>query len=253
MLNISLTRPLVFIDLETTGLNVQTDRIVELTAFKIHPDGNEEEKTVMLDPGIPISSEATKVHGISDSNVIGKPAFRQYAKSLVEFLTGCDLAGFNLIRFDLPLLQREFAHAGIKLDMRGVATIDAMDIFHKMEPRDLKAAYTKYCGKLLTAAHSSASDVRATVEVLDSQIAYYSQLGNSVADLHDFCHPTHPNWLDSEGKVLASGDGPTFGFGKYHGRLLSDIAKLDPEYLDWIVYGVFNEDLKRLVQETIKR
>ena len=249
MLNISLTRPLVFIDLETTGLNIQSDRIIELTALKIYPDGNEDEKTVIVDPGIPISSGATEVHGITDQDVMGKPAFRQYAKSVLEFLNGCDLAGFNLIRFDLPLLQNELAHVGLKLELEGVATIDAMDIFHRMEPRDLEAAYLKYCGKALTEAHSSASDVRATLEVLDSQIAYYAELGDSVADLHDFCHPRHPDWLDSEGKILATADGPTFGFGKYHGRLLADISKLDPEYLNWIVYGVFNDDVKRLIGE----
>jgi len=141
VLNISLTRPLVFIDLETTGLNIQSDRIIELTALKIYPDGNEDEKTVIVDPGIPISSGATEVHGITDQDVMGKPAFRQYAKSVLEFFNGCDLAGFNLIRFDLPLLQNELAHVGLKLELEGVATIDAMDIFHRMEPRDLEAAY----------------------------------------------------------------------------------------------------------------
>ena len=249
VLNLSLKRPIVFIDLETTGLNLQSDKVIELTALKIYPDGNEEEKTVRLDPQIPISSAATQIHGISDQDVIGKPTFRQYAKGLLEFLEDCDLAGYNLIRFDLPLLQNEFAHAGIKMELEGVSIIDAMDIFHRMEPRDLKAAYVKYCGKDLDQAHSSSSDVRATVEVLDSQIVYYAQLGDSVPALHEFCHPKHPDWLDSEGKILVTSAGPVFGFGKYQGRLLSDIAKLDSEYLNWIIYGVFNQDVKRLVEK----
>ena len=135
------------------------------------------------------------------------------------------------------------------MELEGVSIIDAMDIFHRMEPRDLKAAYVKYCGKDLDQAHSSSSDVRATVEVLDSQIVYYAQLGDSVPALHEFCHPKHPDWLDSEGKILVTSAGPVFGFGKYQGRLLSDIAKLDSEYLNWIIYGVFNQDVKRLVEK----
>ena len=252
LLNLSLKRPIVFIDLETTGLNLQSDKVIELTALKIYPNGNEEEKTIMVDPQIPISRGATEVHGMSDQDVKGKPAFRQYAKSLLEFLNDCDLAGFNLIRFDLPLLKNEFAQLGMKLELDGVAIIDAMDIFHRMEPRDLKAAYLKYCGKELKEAHSSSSDVRATVEVLDSQITYYGQLGDSVIALHDFSHPKHPDWLDSEGKILTTPEGPVFGFGKYQGRLLSEIFQLDPEYLNWIIYGVFDDDVKRLAEQATK-
>ena len=163
-MNLPLDRPIAFIDLETTGLNPLFDRIIELSALKVYPDASEEVKSVRVNPEMPISAGATRVHGIKDEDVAGEPTFRQYAKNLLAFLDGCDLSGFNAIRFDLPMLRAEFARVGMQLDLDNRSVVDPMVIFHQMEPRDLGAAYSKYCGKTLDgAAHTSAGDVRAAI------------------------------------------------------------------------------------------
>ena len=193
-MNLSQDRPIAFIDLETTGLNPSFDRIIELSALKVHPDGSEEVKSVRVNPEMPISAGATRVHGITDADVAGEPTFRQYAKNLLAFLDGCDLSGFNAIRFDLPMLRAEFARVGMQFDLDNRNVVDPMVIFHQMGPRDLGAAYSKYCGKTLDdAAHTSAGDVRAAMEIHDAQV----QL-----------HP-HPGKLSSEhGQVKSDGVEP---------------------------------------------
>ena len=159
-MNLSLNRPIAFIDLETTGLNPSFDRIIELSVLKVHPDGSEEVKSVRVNPEMPISAGATRVHGIKDADVAGEPTFSQYAKNLLAFLDGCDLSGFNAIRFDLPMLRAEFARVGMQFDLENRKVVDPMVIFHQMEPRDLGAAYGKYCGKTLDgAAHTCAGGV----------------------------------------------------------------------------------------------
>ena len=244
-MNLSLDQPIAFIDLETTGLNSSFDRIIELSVLKVHPDGSEEMKSVRVNPEMPISAGAAKVHGIKDADVAGEPTFRQYAKNLMAFLDGCDLSGFNAIRFDLPMLRAEFARVGMKLNLENRKVVDPMVIFHQMEPRDLGAAYKKYCGKTLDdAAHTSAGDVRAAMEILDAQVQYYPELGRSLTSLHEMCHPKEPDWIDDEGKLLTTDNGPVLGFGKYRGRLLKDIAKLDADYLNWIIYGDFTDQVK---------
>ena len=254
VMNLSLDRPIAFIDLETTGLNPLFDRIIELSALKVYPDASEEVKSVRVNPEMPISAGATRVHGIKDEDVAGEPTFRQYAKNLLAFLDGCDLSGFNAIRFDLPMLRAEFARVGMQLDLDNRSVVDPMVIFHQMEPRDLGAAYSKYCGKTLdAAAHTSAGDVRAAMEILDAQVQYYPELGISLASLHDVCHPKEPDWIDDEGKLLTTDSGPALGFGKYRGRLLKDIARLDGEYLNWVIYeGDFSDQVKQVVREAVK-
>jgi len=181
-MNLSLDRPIAFIDLDTTGLNPSFDRIIELSVLKIYPYGSEEMKNVRVNPVMPISAGVTRVHGIKDADVASKPTFDQYAKNLLAFLDGCDLSGFNAIRFDLPMLRVEFDRVGMQLDLENRKVVDHMIIFHQMEPRDLGAAYSKYCGKSLDhAAHTSAGDVRAAMEILDAQVQYYAELGNSMA------------------------------------------------------------------------
>jgi DNA polymerase-3 subunit epsilon len=252
-MNLSLDQPIAFIDLETTGLNSSFDRIIELSVLKVHPDGSEEMKSVRVNPEMPISAGAAKVHGIKDADVAGEPTFRQYAKNLMAFLDGCDLSGFNAIRFDLPMLRAEFARVGMKLNLENRKVVDPMVIFHQMEPRDLGAAYKKYCGKTLDdAAHTSAGDVRAAMEILDAQVQYYPELGRSLTSLHEMCHPKEPDWIDDEGKLLTTDNGPVLGFGKYRGRLLKDIAKLDADYLNWIIYGDFTDQVKQAVKEEAK-
>ena len=253
-MNLSLDRPIAFIDLETTGLNPSFDRIVELSALKVYPDGSEEVKSVRVNPEMPISDGATRVHGIKDADVAGDPTFRQYAKNLLAFLDGCDLSGFNAIRFDLPMLRAEFARVGMELDLDNRKVVDPMVIFHQMEPRDLSAAYSKYCGKALNdAAHTAAGDVRAAMEILEAQIGYYPELGSSMSSLHALCHPKEPDWIDDEGKLIITDNGPALGFGKYRGRLLKDIAALDGDYLDWITYGDFSDQVKQVVRDSVSR
>jgi DNA polymerase-3 subunit epsilon len=251
-MNLSLDQPIAFIDLETTGLNPSFDRIIELSVVKVLPDGSEEMKSVRVNPEMPISAGATRVHGIKDADVADEPTFRQYAKNLLAFLDGCDLSGFNAIRFDLPMLRAEFARVGMQLDLENRKVVDPMLIFHQMEPRDLGAAYSKYCGRTLDdTAHTSAGDVRAAMEILDAQVQYYSELGNSMASLHEMCHPKEPDWIDDEGKLLTTNNGHALGFGKYGGRLLKDIAKLDADYLNWIIYGDFTDQVKQVVREAV--
>ena len=248
-MDIRLDRPIVFIDLETTGLNPSYDRIVELTVIEVRPDGSEEEKTVRINPEVPIPAGATSVHGITDEDVVNQRPFSRYAKNLLAFLDGSDLAGFNAIRFDLPMLRAEFARVGVRFDLEGRNVVDPMAIFHQMEPRDLAAAYKRYCGKAMDNAHTSLGDVKAAMEILEAQLKDHPELGSSMESLHAFCHPRQPDWLDDEGKVVLTDEGPALGFGKHRGRLVKDIAELDADYLDWILYGNFTEQVKQAVRQ----
>lgn len=250
-MNMPLERPIVFIDLETTGVNPSNDRIVEITVLKVRPDGSEEEKTVRVNPEMPIPSEATRVHGITDDDVAALPAFSRYAKSLQAFVEGCDLAGFNAIRFDLPVLRAEFARVGMELDLGGRNVIDPMVIFHQMEPRDLVAAYKRYCDKTIEDAHTSLADVRAAREILEAQVSHYPELGNSMESLHAFCHQNESDWLDDEGKLVDTADGPKFGFGKYRGMRIEEIYKRDPEYLGWVMSSDFTDRVKQVIREVM--
>ena len=209
---LKMERPLVFIDLETTGVNTSTDRIVEITVLKIHSDGAREEKSERVNPGIPIPPSATKVHGITNEDVADKPGFVQYAKGIHAFFDGCDVGGYNAIRFDIPLLTAEFNRVGLEFDLAGRNVVDPMVIFHQHEPRDLAAAYEKYCGKSLVDAHSATADVRAAAEIFEAQVLFYPDLPEKMAELHEVCHPREPDWIDDEGKLIQSDQGPLIGF-----------------------------------------
>ena len=252
MEGITLIRPIVFFDLETTGVNPRQDRIVEISVIKCHPDGMQETKSVRVNPGIPIPEAAKNVHGITDDDVVNEPGFAQYAKSFLSFLEDCDLAGFNVIRFDLPLLQEEFKRVGLELDAGDRNVVDPMVIFHEKEPRDLSAAYRKYCGKDLEGAHASMSDAEAARDILVSQIAYYPDLATTVDDLHLFCNPVNPDWIDSTGRLLRSNEGPVLGFGKHEGTLLADVVNRDPDYLDWIIGQDFDDVVKTTINEFLQ-
>jgi len=245
--HLKLDRPLVFVDLETTGVNTTTDRIVEMTVLKIHPDGSREEKSERVNPGIPISPGATKVHGITDEDVAEKPGFGQYAKSILSFLEGCDIGGFNAIRFDIPLLTAEFKRVGLDFEVADRHVVDPMVIFYQQEPRDLAAAYEKYCGKSLDNAHSSTADVHAATEIFEAQVRQYPDLPEGMAELHEICHPREPDWIDDEGRLIQSEQGPLIAFGKYNGRSLRDLAREDPGYLQWILSQDFSAQVKGLV------
>lgn len=246
MKNIKLDRPFVFIDLETTGLSVNSDRIIELTVLKIHSDGTEEFKSTRINPEIPIPAAATKIHGITNEDVMDKPKFRQYASSLRDFLEDCDIGGFGVKRFDLPLLEAEFRRAGVEFSRQGRRILDTLVIYHKLEPRDLTAAYRKYCGKDLGNSHTSEVDVRAAAEVLDCQLDMYSDLPRDLDGLHNFCNPEEVNWIDTDGKFVWSDGEAVLDFGRYKGKSLKEVASIDPDYLQWVATGDFSTQVREI-------
>lgn len=241
-----LERPLAFLDLETTGRNPATDRIVEIAVLRVEPDGSSTFRVRRLNPQVSIPASATAVHGISDADVADEPVFSQVAKSLGDFLDGCDLAGFNLRRFDLPLLQEEFARAGAPLVVQGRAVIDMQSIFHTKEPRDLTAAYSFYCGKEHEGAHGAAADTLASAEILVAQLERYDDLPADAAGLHEFCRD--PTWVDEDGKFRWSEGDAVFGFGQYRDVPLRQVSEEAPDYLEWMLDADFSEEVRSIVQ-----
>ncbi len=250
--NLKLERPLVSLDLETTGLDAANDRIVEVSCVKLMPGGRREVRTRRVNPGIPISPEATAVHGIRDQDVAGEPTFGQLARGLFAFLGGCDLTGFNLEHFDLPLLQREFQRAGIGFPAEPTRGIDAWRIFLSKEPRDLRSAYRFYCGKDLVQAHAAEADALAAAEIVLAQVARYSDLPLTVAELHDFCHPQHPDWIDPDGRIVWKGDKPVLAFGKHRDRSLQVLATEMPDYLRWMATSNFSPEVVSIVNAALR-
>lgn len=247
-MNLKLSRPLVFFDIEATGLNIASDRIVELCYIKIFPDGKEESQTMRFNPGIHISAEATAVNGIKDEDVTNCPAFKEKANALAETFSGCDFAGFNSNFFDIPLLAEEFLRADVNFDFSKAEFIDVQNIYHKMERRNLAAAYKFYCGKELTDAHTAMADTRATYEVLMGQLdRYTTELKNDVDFLAEFSRRNHN--VDLAGRIVYDEKGvETVNFGKYKGRPVADVLRRDPGYLAWILQGDFTQNTKQTFQ-----
>lgn len=246
-MKIDLKNPIVFFDIESTGLNISYDRIVELSALKILPNGDQELKTRRLNPTIPISPEAQAIHGISDADVKDCPTFKEVAKSLATWMKGCDFAGYNSIKFDIPMLAEEFLRAGIDFDFRKRKLVDVQVIFHKMEQRTLSAAYKFYCNKNLDNAHSAEADTVATFEILESQLDMYSTtLENNVDFLSKFS--TRSNLLDYAGRIaLNEKEVPVFNFGKHKGKPVFEIFKNEQSYYDWMMKGDFTLDTKQVL------
>ncbi|MFI3294608.1 MAG: 3'-5' exonuclease [Rikenellaceae bacterium] len=243
---LKLNRPLVFFDLETTGLDVVNDRIVEISLLKVLPDGSQEIKTRRLNPTIPISAESTAVHGITDDMVKDEPTFAQVARSLYRWIEGADLAGFNSNRFDVPMLVEELERAGVSVDTSSIKLVDVQNIFHKREPRTLVAAYKFYCGEELENAHSAEADITATYEVLLAQIEKYEDLGNTVDELS--LVSTMNRNVDLAGRVvLDDNDVPVFNFGKYKGCSVAQTFQRDPSYYTWIMDRDFLQNTKNVV------
>lgn len=243
-MKLNLTRPLVFFDLETTGTNIQTDRIVEISVIKLMPDGRVIEKTRRINPEMPIPAEATAIHHISDADVAEEPTFRQLAHSLAQLLKGCDIAGYNSNRFDIPLLDREFERVGVDFDFSGVKMIDVQTIYHKKEPRTLVAAYRYYCDKNLEEAHSALADTRATMEVLLAQLERYDDVPCQVPALAEYASPNRN--VDIAGRLIYNDKGQeVINFGKYKGQLADDVIARDPGYYSWIMQGDFARDTKK--------
>ena len=247
-MKLNLKRPIIFFDLETTGVDTTKDRIVEISMIKIMPDGEEITKTRRLNPGMPIPPEATAVHGITDDDVRDCPSFAQVARSLAQFLQGCDFGGFNSNRFDLPVLVEEFLRAGVEVDLKRRKFIDVQNIFHKKEQRTLVAAYRFYCDRDLDDAHSAEADTRATYEVLQAQLDRYDDLENDVDALAAFS--SRGETADYAGRILYDEKGrEVFGFGKYRGRSVEEVFRQEPSYYAWMMNGDFPLYTKRVITE----
>jgi len=249
--NLVLNRPLAVIDLETTGTDAQTDRIVEIGVLKIFPDGQKDVRCRRINPGIPIPESATAIHGITDSDVAGEPRFEVVALRLLKFLDGCDLCGFNLKRFDLRMLAAEFNRIGRDLPMDARSIIDPLEIYHDRERRDLSAASRFYCGRDHEGPHSASADVQATAEILDAMLERYPDLPRSVEELHDLYRDQRS--VDLDGKFIKVDSRIVFNFGKYRGRRLDEIAAESPNYLNWMLDGSFMEDTKEIVRGALEQ
>ncbi len=245
-MKLNLERPLIFFDLETTGTNIMRDRIVEFSYVKVYPDGHDESKSRRLNPEMPIPPESTAVHHISDEDVKDAPTFRQVSKALLDIFEGCDIAGYNSNKFDVPLLMEEFNRVGLKFDLTDRKFIDVQTIFHKMEQRTLVAAYRFYCGKELDNAHSAEADTRATYEVLLGQLAKYPDLENDIAKLAEFSK-TGKN-VDLAGRiVLNDKDEAVFNFGKHKGSKVVDVFRREPSFYSWMMQGDFPINTKDVI------
>ena len=252
MQNLEIDRPVVFLDVETTGLSVSADRIVEMSILKIEPDGSQEQKTRRFNPGRPIHSQATEVHGITDQDVADEPEFRQVAAGLRSYLEGCDIAGFGVSRFDLPLLEAEFRRARVEFSREGRRVIDTLVIYHSMEPRDLTAAYAKYTGKELERPHTAEDDARATAEILDAQLAQHPDLPRTAAALHRFCNPDQDTWIDPDGRLALTDGEVTINFGQHKGQTLREVAEMEPDYLKWILDQDFSDQVRAIVAAALR-
>lgn len=239
IMQLKLNNCLVFFDLETTGINPVSDRIVEISWLKVHPNGKEESKTLRVNPGIPIPKEASEVHHITDEDVANCPEFREVGKLIAKDIEGCDLAGFNSNRYDIPLLAEEFLRHDIDIDLSKRKFIDVQVIFHKMEQRTLSAAYKFYCGKELEGAHGAEADTKATYEVLKAQLDRYPDLVNNVNFLSEFS--TQNKNVDFAGKMVYNDKGiEVFNFGKYKDVPVEEVLKKDSGYYGWMMNGDFS-------------
>ncbi|MBR0332634.1 MAG: ribonuclease H-like domain-containing protein [Alistipes sp.] len=251
-MKLNLKRPIVFFDLETTGVDTAKDRIVEVSMIKIMPDGEEIVRTRRINPQMHIPEQATAIHGITDDDVKDCPTFAQVAKSMAQFIDGCDFGGFNSNRFDLPMLVEEFLRAGVDVDFRRRRFVDVQNIFHKMEQRTLVAAYKFYCDKNLEEAHSAEADTRATYEVLMAQLDRYPELQNDVAALADFSE--RGQTADFAGRIgYNDKQEAVFNFGKYKGRRVEDVFREEPSYYAWMMNGDFPLYTKKVITEIYLR
>lgn len=243
-MELNLKNPIIFFDLETTGTNTVHDRIVEISILKIYPNGKEEIKTRRVNPEMPIPPESTAIHGITDEDVKNEPTFRQIAKSLADQIEGCDLAGFNSSRFDIPLLAEEFLRVGIDIDFTRKKLIDVQIIFHKKEQRTLEAAYKFYCDKSLIDAHSAQADTIATYEVLKAQLERYDDLPNDMGQLAQE-YSFFNNNVDLAGRIIRNENGiEVFNFGKHKGKPVVEVLKSEPSFYAWMMDGDFPQNTK---------
>ena len=251
-MELNLTRPIVFFDLETTGINIATDKIVEISILKVFPNGNKESKTWLVNPEIEIPQAAIDVHGITNEKVVTEPTFKELASKVNEMIADADLAGFNSNRFDIPLLAEELMRVGIDFDMNHRKAIDVQVIFHKKEQRTLSAGYQFYCGKVLEGAHGAEADTNATYEILLAQLGKYDDIENSVDALSDYS--THGVRADFAGFILMNEENQEiFSFGKYKGRTVEEVFNENPGYHNWIQNADFPLYTKKVLREIKER
>jgi len=248
---LKLTKPLASIDLETTGVNLGTDRIVEIAIVKVLPDGNRSVKRKLINPEMPIPKTSSDVHGITDEMVKDAPTFKQVANELKQVLDGCDIAGYNSNRFDIPLLMEEFLRVQVEFDMKGRKLVDVQKIFHLMEQRTLGAAYKFYCNKILDGAHSAEADATATFEILEAQTERYPVLGNTVDTILKMIG--EDVIVDFARRFIMDNGVEIFNFGKFKGRAVSDVLKAEPQYYDWMMRGDFPQHTKQKLTEIYTR
>ena len=259
-MKLNLKIPLCFFDLETTGINITQDRIIEIAVIKVMPNGEIIRKSNFINPTVPIPPESTAIHGISNEDVADKPTFKEIGKEYVKFFEGADLAGFNILKFDVPMLVEEFLRAGVEFDYSRKKLIDAQKIFHMMEKRTLSAALKFYCGKEMKDAHSAEADTQATMDVLYAQIERYENqevtdgLGNKIGviknDMEALNKLTATEMVDLAGRMVKNDKGePVFNFGKHKNKPVLTVFKEEPSYYDWMMKGDFSLDTKRRLTE----
>jgi DNA polymerase-3 subunit epsilon len=247
-MQLNLRRSLAFIDLETTGINISSDRIVEISVLKINPAGKEDWMSTRINPEMAIPPKSTAIHGISDKDVADSPKFRDIAKNLASFLEGCDLAGYNALKFDIPVLAEEFLRVNVDFNFKKRRYVDVQVIFHKKEQRTLAAAYQFYCKKELKDAHSSMADTAATYEVLKAQLDRYGDLENDVEKLSEYS--AYNNSADFVGRIIYDEKGEEiFNFGKYKGKPVVQVFREDPSYYSWMMNGEFSLYTKKVLTE----
>ncbi len=248
---LQLKKPIAFIDLETTGINLGTDRVVEIAIVKILSDGSRSVKRKIINPEMPIPKASTDVHGITDEMVKGAPTFKQVAQELKQMLDGCDFAGYNSNRFDIPLLMEEFLRVQVDFDMKNRKLLDVQNIFHKMEPRTLGAAYKFYCNKNLDGAHGAEVDATATLEILEAQLERYPELGTTVDSILKLIG--EDQIVDFARRFILENGIEVFNFGKHKGRPVADVLKAEPQYYDWMMKGDFPKHTKQKLTEIFTR
>lgn len=252
MLKLKLDKPLAVFDIESTGINKKADRLIDLAVIKFWPDGRTESFTFRVNPERPIPPDATEIHGITDEMVKGCPTFQQIAPRVLEVFKNCDLAGYNILGFDIPLLTEEFARAGLVFDTQNSRVLDAQRIFHKKVPRDLPAALAYYCGEMHLDAHDAMADVQATVRVLEGQFERYADLPRDMERLDEYCNPRHPDWVDRSGKFKWAGGEVAINFGKKQGTSLIEIARTDPGFLKWMLKSDFAPDALEIARNALE-
>ncbi|MFC4263919.1 exonuclease domain-containing protein [Ferruginibacter yonginensis] len=249
---LQLTRPIAFIDLETTGVNLSTDRIVELAIVKINTDGTRITKRRLINPQMPIPASSSEIHGITDDMVKDAPTFKQISNEVKQFLDNCDFGGYNSNRFDIPMLMEEFLRADLEVDLTNRRMVDVQHIFYTMQPRTLSAAYEFFCNKTLVDAHSAEADINATIEVLEAQLKKYDKLGNSVDSI--LACIGEEKIVDYARRFSFNDKGvEVFNFGKYKGMSVEDVLRKEPQYYDWMMRGDFAMHTKKKLTEIFNR